>query len=195
MSATVRELLAEAERLTWDVANGPRDAWALATAWPDFQHRATQALEAIPDASYTWVTLHRNALTRAAQQADLDNPEAAVRRSEADPRVLRVGQLLGAAADLVSAAGADEPGSPASLQVERTVWMARVAEITGTMARAARTALENAGDDMPAAPNYYARLWDVEQYSTGLTDSAMPDERKSVLEDAVAAAAPMRPAT
>ncbi len=108
MSTSARELLAEAERLTWEVVVGARDPRALACAWPDFQNRATYAFEAIPETSYTGLTVQRQAIARAVRSAELD-ADLTLRRALADPHVVRIGQLLGAATDLVSDASLSQP--------------------------------------------------------------------------------------
>ncbi|MGB3257758.1 MAG: hypothetical protein WBA72_07175, partial [Ornithinimicrobium sp.] len=100
MSTTARELLAEAERLTWEVVAGERDPRALACAWPDFQHRATYAFEAIPETPHTGLTVQRQAIARAVRSAELD-ADLTLRRALADPNVVRISHLLGAATDLV----------------------------------------------------------------------------------------------
>lgn len=182
MSASVRDLLAEAERTAWDVAVGVRDPRALVGAWPEFHHRATQALAAVPEGVSTQISVDRAVAERDTHRAQLDASTVA-HRADADPRVLRVGQLLGAAADLVAPAAAGEPDAPDSLLAHGTAWRARVAEITGTIARTTRESLQETPGAVPDHLSYLAGLQDVERRSAELTARAMPADRHSVMED------------
>ena len=186
MSTTVRELLAEAERLTWEVVVGDRDPRALACAWPDFQNRATYAFEAIPETSFTGRTVQRQAIARAVRSAELDD-DLTLRRALADPQVVRIGQLLGAATDLVCDASVSQSITGMSRSVDREAWLATVGEMTGQIARATREALEQARDIMPLAMNSMTGLWEVEEHSRALTATPSPAARDSVLHDAAAA--------
>jgi len=186
VSTSARELLVEAERLTWEVVVGARDPRALACAWPDFANRATHAFEAIPETSYTGRTVQNQAIARAVRSAELD-ADLTLRRALADPNVVRISQLLGAATDLVSDASVSQPITGTSRSLDREAWLAAVGEMTGQIARATRESLEQARDIMPLAMNSMTRLWEVEEHSRALTAAAMPAARDSVLHDAAAA--------
>ncbi len=93
MSTSARELLAEAERVAWDVVVGDRDPRGLACAWPDFQNRVRHAFEAIPETSYSGHAVQRQAMARAVRSAEFDS-DLTLRRALADPNVVRISQLL-----------------------------------------------------------------------------------------------------
>jgi hypothetical protein len=101
MSATVGDLLAEAERQVWDLAAEPApDTDMLGAAWPLFQRRSQAALSVAPTVNNTVALRHYQGLAQSARHAR-DRGVEQLRDAAPHPGIRRASLLLGAAADLM----------------------------------------------------------------------------------------------
>jgi hypothetical protein len=188
MTATVGDLIAEAERHLWDLAaETAPDADALGAAWPLFQRRSQAALAVAPPINNSVAFMHYNGLRHSARQA-VDRGVRQLRDATPHAGIQRASHLLGAAADLMHGGVVGEAGPAGTSQAE--AWQARIAEMIHTTAHTTRVALTRdpgtTGRCQARTRRHATELGLIEYHAAALSAQVLPEHRRTPYDDLAA---------